>query len=40
LAELGLQPAVEGPAALARFLAAERAAMGALIAIEGIRLDG
>jgi tripartite-type tricarboxylate transporter receptor subunit TctC len=40
LAELGLQPAVEGPAALARFLAAERAAMGALIATEGIRLDG
>jgi tripartite-type tricarboxylate transporter receptor subunit TctC len=40
LAELGLEPAAEGPAALARFLAAERAAMGALIAAEGIRLDG
>lgn len=40
LAELGLQPAAEGPAALARFLAADRAAMGALIATEGIRLDG
>ena len=40
LAELGLEPAAEGPEALARFLAAERAAMGALIAAEGIRLDG
>ena len=40
LADLGLEPAAEGPAALARFLAAERAAMGALIAAEGIRLDG
>jgi tripartite-type tricarboxylate transporter receptor subunit TctC len=40
LADLGLEPAAEGPEALARFLAAERAAMGALIAAEGIRLDG
>ena len=40
LAALGLQPAAEGPEALARFLGAERAAMGALIAAEGIRLDG
>ena len=40
LAELGLEPAAEGPEGLARFLAAERAAMGALIAAEGIRLDG
>ncbi len=40
LAELGLEPAAEGPEALARFLATERAAMGALIAAEGIRLDG
>lgn len=40
LAELGLEPSAEGPEALARFLAAERAAMGALIAAEGIRLDG
>ena len=40
LDELGLEPAAEGPEALARFLAAERAAMGALIAAEGIRLDG
>lgn len=40
LDDLGLQPAAEGPEALARFLAAERAAMGALIAAEGIRLDG
>jgi len=40
LAALGLQPAAEGPAALARFLADERAAMGELIAQEGIRLDG
>lgn len=40
LAELGLEPAAEGPEALARFLSAERAAMGALIAAEGIRLDG
>lgn len=39
LDELGLIPAAEGPAALARFLAAERAAMGALIAAEGIQLD-
>lgn len=40
LAELGLEPVAEGPEALARFLSAERAAMGALIAAEGIRLDG
>ena len=40
LASLGLRPAAEGPEALARFLAAEREAMGALIAAEGIRLDG
>jgi tripartite-type tricarboxylate transporter receptor subunit TctC len=40
LAELGMEPAAEGPAALGRFLAAEREAMGALIAAEGIRLDG
>jgi len=40
LADLGLRPAAEGPEALARFLAAEREAMGALIAAEGIRLDG
>nr|WP_314074952.1 tripartite tricarboxylate transporter substrate-binding protein [uncultured Roseococcus sp.] len=40
LTELGLIPAAEGPAALARFLEDERAAMGALIAAEGIRLDG
>ncbi|MBX9750859.1 MAG: twin-arginine translocation pathway signal protein [Roseococcus sp.] len=40
LADLGLEPAAEGPEALAGFLAAERAAMGALIAAEGIRLDG
>lgn len=40
LAMLGLQPAAEGPAALARFLAAERAAMEALIRAEGIRLEG
>lgn len=39
-AELGLEPAAEGPEALARFLTAERAAMGMLIAAEGIRLDG
>lgn len=36
---LGLQPAAEGPAAFARFLAAERAQMEALIREEGIRLD-
>lgn len=36
---LGLQPAADGPAPFARFLAAERAQMGALIAEEGIRLD-
>ena len=40
LADLGLEPAAAGPNALAGFLAAERAAMGALIAAEGIRLDG
>ncbi|MCU0944777.1 MAG: tripartite tricarboxylate transporter substrate-binding protein [Rubritepida sp.] len=40
LAALGLQPAAEGPEALGRFLAAERAAMAALIAAEGIRLEG
>jgi tripartite-type tricarboxylate transporter receptor subunit TctC len=40
LAELGLEPAAEGPDALARFLTTERDAMGALIAAEGIRLDG
>jgi tripartite-type tricarboxylate transporter receptor subunit TctC len=40
LDELGLLPAAGGPEALARFLAAEREAMGALIAAEGIRLDG
>ena len=40
LADLGLRPAAEGPEALTRFLASEREAMGALIAIEGIRLDG
>lgn len=39
LAELGLQPAAEGPDAFARFLAAERAQMEALIREEGIRLD-
>jgi tripartite-type tricarboxylate transporter receptor subunit TctC len=39
LAALGLTPAAEGPAAFARFLAAERAQMEALIAGEGIRLD-
>ncbi len=40
LAELGLESAAEGPDALARFLTTERDAMGALIAAEGIRLDG
>ncbi|WP_027283179.1 Bug family tripartite tricarboxylate transporter substrate binding protein [Rubritepida flocculans] len=40
LAALGLEPAAEGPEGFARFLAAEREAMGALIAAEGIRLDG
>ncbi|WP_424813284.1 Bug family tripartite tricarboxylate transporter substrate binding protein [Roseococcus sp. YIM B11640] len=40
LAELGMAPAAEGPQALARFLDAERRAMGGLIASEGIRLDG
>jgi len=36
---LGLLPAAEGPEAFARFLAAERAEMEALIRGEGIRLD-
>jgi tripartite-type tricarboxylate transporter receptor subunit TctC len=36
---LGLLPAAEGPAAFARFLAAERALFQALIRDEGIRLD-
>jgi tripartite-type tricarboxylate transporter receptor subunit TctC len=36
---LGLQPATEGPAAFARFLAAERAQFEALIRDEGIRLE-
>ncbi|WP_270937330.1 Bug family tripartite tricarboxylate transporter substrate binding protein [Falsiroseomonas oryzae] len=36
---LGLQPAAEGPEAFARFLAAERAEMEALIRAEGVRLD-
>lgn len=40
LAALGLEPTAEGPEALAGFLATERAAMGSLIAAEGIRLDG
>lgn len=39
LAELGLQPAAHGPAALAQFLAAERTVMRELIAAENIRLD-
>ncbi|MBR0681198.1 hypothetical protein GXW74_11945 [Roseomonas eburnea] len=39
LADLGLQPAAEGPAAFASFLATERAEMEALIRGEGIRLD-
>jgi len=39
LADLGLQPAAEGPVALARFLAAERTSMGALIAAERITTD-
>ncbi len=39
LADLGLQPEAHGPAALASLLAEERAAMAALIAAEGIRLD-
>jgi len=38
-AALGLQPAAGGPEAFARFLAAERAQMDALIRAEGIRLD-
>jgi tripartite-type tricarboxylate transporter receptor subunit TctC len=40
LPSLGLEPAADGPDAFARFLAEERAAMGALIRAEGIRLDG
>jgi tripartite-type tricarboxylate transporter receptor subunit TctC len=39
LAELGLEPAAEGPEALARFLARERADMARLIAEERITLD-
>jgi tripartite-type tricarboxylate transporter receptor subunit TctC len=40
LPALGWEPAAEGPEPFARFLAEERAAMGALIRAEGIRLDG
>ena len=40
LLDLGLLPAATGPAALARFLAADRAAMASLITAEEIRLDG
>ena len=39
LADLGLQPQANGPAALAAFLAEERALMSDLIAAENIRLD-
>jgi hypothetical protein len=39
LADLGLQPQAQGPAALAAFLAEERAMMSGLIAAENIRLD-
>jgi len=39
LADLGLEPAAEGPEALARFLARERADMARLIAEERITLD-
>jgi tripartite-type tricarboxylate transporter receptor subunit TctC len=39
LAELGLRPDPQGPAALSTFLAGERAVMSGLIAAEGIRLD-
>ena len=39
LADLGLTPAADGPAAFARFLASEREVMEALIRGEGIRLD-
>ncbi len=39
LAELGLEPAAEGPEALSRFLARERADMARLIAEERITLD-
>ena len=39
LEALGLTPAVDGPEAFARFLAAERAEMRELIAAEGIRLE-
>ena len=38
--QLGLEPAAQGTEAFARFLAARRAEMGALIAAEGIRLEG
>lgn len=37
--QLGLEPAAEGPAAFAAFLAAQRERMGALIREEDIRLD-
>jgi tripartite-type tricarboxylate transporter receptor subunit TctC len=40
LPALGFEPAANGPDTFARFLAEERAAMGALIRAEGIRLDG
>lgn len=39
LRDLGLTPAAEGPAALARFLGEERTQMQALIAAENIRLE-
>ena len=39
LEALGLTPAAQGPEALARFLATERAEMRNLIAAEGIRLE-
>ena len=39
LAELGLQPATNGPAETARFLAEERRLMAGLISAEGIRLE-
>jgi tripartite-type tricarboxylate transporter receptor subunit TctC len=38
--QLGLEPAAHGTEAFARFLTARRAEMGALIAAEGIRLEG
>ena len=40
LAQLGLEPATQGPAAFAAFLPAHRARMGELIRQENIRLDG